>query len=157
MKHKLVRTQQLSCNIDTAWTFFSSPKKLECITPADMKFRIVTDLSDDGIYEGMIIDYKISPLLGIPISWKTIITQVDEKKSFTDFQMNGPYKLWNHFHEFFENEQGVLMKDTVDYELPMGVVGDVFHSFIVRKKLNFIFEHRRQILEETFNQNKKII
>lgn len=152
MSYRLSRTQQLHCNIDTAWQFFSSPYNLARITPKNMKFHVLTALPDERIYEGMIIDYKVSPLLGIPMRWRTRITQVDEGRSFTDFQEKGPYKLWNHFHEFIPNEQGVLVKDTVDYELPMGLLGEIAHTLMVRKKLQHIFDYRHRILEQLFNK-----
>ena len=98
-------------------------------------------------YEGMIIDYTVSPLLNIPMKWQTEITKVDPMKSFVDFQKKGPYKLWNHLHEFHENENGVLMTDTVDYELPMGILGDWMQRLIVGKKLNHIFNYRHEFLE----------
>jgi len=157
MAYQLQRAQQLQCDLDTAWNFFSSPHNLSHITPKEMNFVVRTKLSEESIYEGMIIDYTVSPLLGIPMRWKTKIIQVDEGRSFTDFQQKGPYKLWNHFHEFIPNEKGVLIKDTVDYELPLGPIGAIVHSLIVRKKLLRIFDFRYQVLEELFNAQKEKI
>lgn len=152
MRHQLYREQQLNCDIETAWQFFSSPFNLTKITPKDMGFIVTSDLADEPIYEGMIIEYKVSPLLKIPMKWRTKITQVEHNKSFADFQQNGPYKYWNHFHEFIPNEKGVLMKDTVDYELPLGILGSIAHVMVVKSKLNHIFNYRYGILEKLFNQ-----
>ncbi|QQV03903.1 MULTISPECIES: SRPBCC family protein [Chryseobacterium] len=157
MIHQLYREQQLNCTIDEAWRFFSSANNLSKITPKEMNFIVRTKLSDDNIYKGMIIDYFVSPMMNIKMSWQTEITEVDFQKSFTDFQKKGPYKLWNHRHDFIENENGVLMKDTVDYELPLGFLGEIAHSLFVKKKLEHIFDYRTKVLEEMFNQkqNKK--
>ena len=154
MKQYLHRTQQLNCDIDTAWNFFSSPYNLSKITPKDMGFVVLTDLKNDTMYKGMEIDYKVTPLFGIPMKWKTKITQVDLHKSFTDFQEKGPYKLWNHHHEFIENKDGVLMKDKLTYEMPYGVLGRITHTLIVKKKLKAIFDYRFQVLEELFNKKE---
>ncbi|MCC6287392.1 MAG: SRPBCC family protein [Chitinophagaceae bacterium] len=150
MEYVLNRSQQLNCDIETAWRFFSSPYNLSCITPKQMGFKVLTHLDDDAIYEGMVIDYKVSPLLHIPMYWRTIITQVHVYKSFTDFQQKGPYKYWNHYHEFVANENGVLMKDTVHYALPMGLLGKVAHAIVVRKKLEHIFNYRYEVLKKLF-------
>ena len=155
MVHRLYREQQINCDIDTAWKFFSAANNLSVITPPEMNFIVRTKLEKDEIFEGMIIDYTVSPLMNIPMKWQTEITQVDLRKSFTDFQKKGPYKLWNHFHEFVENENGVLIKDTVTYELPMGFLGELAHSLFVKKKLEGIFGFRHQVLEVMFNKNKK--
>ena len=152
MKHELYREQQLNCDLQTAWDFFSSPMNLPKITPKDMAFTVLSEQKTNKIFEGMIIDYTVSPLLGIPLKWKTRITSVIPNKSFTDFQEKGPYKLWNHHHAFIANEKGVLMIDKVDYELPLGILGSVAHSLFVKNKLNHIFNYRYGILEKLFNQ-----
>lgn len=154
MRYQLFREQQLFCDLDTAWNFFSNPNNLSKITPKDMGFTVLSQPDSDKIYEGMLIDYTVSPILRIPLSWQTRITQVDWNKSFTDFQQKGPYKYWNHFHEFIPNDKGVLMRDTVDYELPLGVLGTVAHQIMVKKKLETIFNYRYSVLENLFNNNK---
>lgn len=152
MKYRLERTQQLNCSIDVAWDFFSSPHNLEKITPREMGFVVLTNLESDEIYEGLVIEYTVRPLLNIPLKWKTRITQVDFQKSFTDFQEKGPYKLWNHSHYFEARENGVFMRDVVDYELPFGILGNLTHTLVVKRKLNHIFDFRYRILEELFNK-----
>ena len=153
MKHELYREQQLNCDLQTAWDFFSSPMNLPKISPKDMAFTVLSEQKTNKIFEGMIIDYTVSPLLGIPLKWKTRIISVIPNKSFTDFQEKGPYKLWNHHHEFIPNEKGVLMIDKVDYELPFGLLGNIAHALFVKKKLEKIFNYRFQILENLFNKN----
>lgn len=149
--YRLYREQQLNCSIETAWDFFSSPHNLSKITPESMGFVVLSNVKDKPIFKGMEIDYTVSPLLGISLSWKTIISQVDDYRSFTDFQKKGPYKYWNHFHEFIPNEHGVLMKDTVDYELPLGILGKIAHQLFVKEKLKSIFDFRYKVLNELFN------
>ncbi|PWN63982.1 SRPBCC family protein [Chryseobacterium viscerum] len=154
MVYRLYREQQLNCDIETAWNFFSSPHNLSEITPESMNFTILS-APEEPVFEGMEIKYRFSPLLGISMGWKTIISHVDEYKSFTDFQKEGPYQYWNHFHEFIPNENGVLMKDTVDYQLPLGFLGRIAHYLFVKEKLNSIFNFRYKVLDDLFNSKKK--
>ncbi len=154
MNFRLYREQQLQCDIDTAWSFFCNPHNLSQITPGDMGFTVLTEMKEGPIYPGMEINYTVSPLFGIPLKWRTRITSVDHQKSFTDFQERGPYKLWNHYHEFIPNENGVLMKDTVDYALPFGILGRIAHALLVKKKLEKIFDFRYNVLDEMFNKKK---
>ncbi len=155
MKYQLHKEQQLNCDIETAWEFFSSPHNLSKITPSDMGFIVMSDLGDEPIYKGMEIDYIVSPLLKIPMKWKTIITKVEFQKNFTDLQAKGPYKYWSHFHELEVNDKGVLVKDTVSYEMPFGFLGTIAHTLFVKSKLNSIFNYRYQFLEKKFNENKQ--
>ncbi|MEN5055077.1 SRPBCC family protein [Sphingobacterium kitahiroshimense] len=154
MRHQLYREQQLNCDIETAWHFFSSPFNLSKITPEDMRFEIISTDDHQDIFEGMIINYIVSPIFKIPLKWRTRISQVELSQSFTDFQERGPYKYWSHFHEFIPNSSGVLVKDTVDYELPFGILGDIAHRIFVRKKLTDIFNFRYVVLEKMFNTKK---
>lgn len=152
MKYQLYREQQLQCDIETAWTFFSSPMNLTKITPRDMGFIVLSEYNSEQIFEGMLIDYTVSPLLKIPLKWRTRIGQVELHKSFSDFQEKGPYKYWNHFHEFIPNKDGVLIKDTVSYELPLGILGNIAHYLFVKNKLVHIFDFRYKVLEKLFNK-----
>ena len=153
MRYQLIKEQQLKCDIETAWEFFSSPYNLSKITPKDMGFVVKSDLGDQPIYEGMEINYTVSPILKIPLRWKTKVSQVVYQKSFTDFQAKGPYKYWNHYHELIPNDNGVIVSDTVDYELPFGFLGTIAHQLFVKKKLESIFSYRFHYLEKYFNQN----
>jgi ligand-binding SRPBCC domain-containing protein len=155
MRYQLYKEQQLKCDIETAWDFFSSPHNLSKITPSDMGFTVTSDLGNEPIYEGMEIDYIVSPLLKIPMKWKTKITEVEFQKNFTDLQAKGPYKYWSHFHELEANDKGVLVKDTVNYEMPFGILGIIAHKLIVKKKLESIFNYRYQILDNKFNKNSQ--
>lgn len=157
MRYQLHREQQLNCDVKTAWDFFSSPNNLSRITPTDMGFTVLTKDTDQELYEGMIINYTVSPLFHIPLKWQTRIKQVNRDKSFMDFQEKGPYKYWNHFHEFIPNDKGVLMKDTVDYELPLGFLGTIVHRLLVQKKLKNIFDFRYQVLEKMFNSKSELL
>lgn len=152
MRYVLFRQQQLNCGLETAWEFFSLPENLPKITPKDLRFAVLSDYKSQPIFEGMIINYTVSPILGIPLKWKTRITELSPQKSFIDFQEKGPYRFWSHFHEFLPNEDGVLMRDTVEYELPFGILGSLAHRLFVKRKLCKIFDYRFKIIESTFNQ-----
>ena len=146
------REQKLPANVDDVWKFISSPGNLKQITPDYMGFNIVTPQQPKDMYPGMIIIYKVSPLLNRNITWVTEITQMKEKEYFVDEQRKGPYKMWHHEHKITPIENGVLMTDLVTYRPPMGLIGNLANKFIIRKKLNEIFSHRKKVLEEIFGK-----
>lgn len=153
--YQLQRIQQLSCDVDTAWQFFSSPHNLARITPPAMDFHLLSELNSDGIYEGMLIDYRIRPIFKIACRWRTIIKDIVYGQCFTDMQLRGPYRYWKHVHQFTANDKGVLMEDSVSYMLPYGLIGNAAHALFVRRKLNSIFDYRYRVLEDLF-MNKTI-
>ncbi len=148
------KTEQfLSTDMNTAWDFFSSAKNLARITPPELDFNILTALDNSDIYQGMLIEYIVRPLFGIPLHWQTEIWKIKKPQMFVDKQLKGPYKIWEHTHLFIEKEKGVLMKDEVNYQLPFGIVGKVAHSLLVRKKIERIFNYRKDILNKIFKDN----
>lgn len=152
--YTLHKKQQLPISLKTAWEFLSNPKNLKVITPDYMSFNIVSTI-DRPLYTGQIIQYIVTPLLGIKTKWVSEITHIEEKKYFVDEQMYGPYALWHHKHFVKEIEGGVEMEDIIDYKVPLGILGQIVHPFIVKPKLEEIFNYRQQKLEELFGSYKK--
>lgn len=148
--HQFKAEQYLPIDKNKAWAFFSSPKNLSLITPPEMDFKILTKQNDGEIYEGMKIDYTVKPLFGIRVRWQTEICRVENQKYFTDRQTKGPYKIWEHTHSFVEIDNGVLITDVVNYELPLGFIGKIAERILVRKKINAIFDYRKNILKKLF-------
>ncbi len=151
--HQFKTFQFLPISNKRAWDFFSSAKNLSVITPPEMDFNILTQNLPEEIYEGMKIDYTVKPLLGIKMKWQTEISKVDQNFSFTDRQLIGPYKTWIHTHTFYPQKGGILMKDVVDYELPLGNLGNIMHWLIVRNKIENIFVFRKLALEKLFKND----
>ena len=146
--YQLKRTQFIKTDLKTAWDFFSSPGNLKKITPDYMGFDVKTELPEK-MYEGLMIEYTVKPLLGIPMNWITEIKTVKELEFFVDEQRKGPYKIWHHEHHFKEVDGGVEMTDIVSYELPLGLVGRIMHPFLVQKKLEEIFDFRFKAVEQS--------
>tara|TARA_B100001564_G_C20329210_1_gene529356 strand:- start:173 stop:589 length:417 start_codon:yes stop_codon:yes gene_type:complete len=137
--------------LEKAWKFFSDPKNLKDITPNEMNFNIISG-ADKSIYAGQIIQYKVSPVLGINLKWVTEITHVKENEYFVDEQRFGPYSLWHHKHFFKKINGGILMEDIVDYKIPYGLIGQFAHVIFVKKKLEKIFNYRHTKLEKLFGK-----
>ena len=146
----LQQTQMIPAPIHTVWEFISSPYNLKLITPDYMGFEVLTKDLPDKMYPGMIIAYKVKPLLNIPMTWVTEITHVRDFEFFVDEQRIGPYKLWHHQHHLKEVDGGVLMTDIVNYKPPFGLLGDLSNSIIIRKKLDEIFLYRKKKVEQLF-------
>ena len=153
--HEFSTQQFLPISIEEAWSFFSSPKNLSLITPPEMDFKIVTPHLEDKIHEGMRIEYRVKPLWGITMKWETRIGQVLSPHYFTDIQTKGPYAFWQHTHHFVEKNNGVQMLDELIYQLPMGFIGNIVHRLIVKKKIEKIFEYRRNVLTKLFPEHDK--
>ena len=147
--YQFKRIQKIDKPIEDVWKFISDPSNLKVITPDYMGFNITSDDIASTMYPGMIISYKVSPLLGIKLNWVTEITQVKENKYFVDEQRVGPYKIWHHQHILEPSENGTLMTDIVSYKPPLGILGNLANPMI-KGKLREIFDYRCNVLSNIF-------
>lgn len=136
--------------LEKVWQFFSDPGNLKLLTPPYMNFRIENYPDTDIIFEDMIIEYKVSPVLGIPVKWVTRIESVSINNSFKDIQIEGPFALWEHTHTFEERENNTFMTDHLKYAPPFGILGQLANSLFLRKQLQDIFTFREEVIGNIF-------
>jgi ligand-binding SRPBCC domain-containing protein len=155
--YQFIHEQLFQASVADMWSFISAPKNLKEITPDYMGFEVTTPYLSEKMYAGMIISYKVSPVLNFKVDWVTEITHVKENEFFVDEQRIGPYKLWHHQHHLIQMQEGVLMRDIVTYQPPFGILGALANKLLISKKLNEIFNYRKIILEKKFGslQNLK--
>lgn len=149
---RIISEQFLPISLEKAWDFFSSPKNLNEITPEDMTFKIIHELPEK-MYQGMMISYKISPVLNIPLNWVTEITYIENHKFFVDEQRLGPYNIWHHEHHFKAVEGGVHMTDILHYDIGFGPFGWLAGKIFVDAKVKGIFDYRFKKLQVLFPVN----
>ena len=152
--YTLHKSQKLPITLEEAWAFLSNPKNLKIITPDYMSFDILSTI-DRPLYTGQIIQYNVTPLLGIKTKWVSEITHIEENKYFVDEQLYGPYALWHHKHFVKEIEGGVLLEDIIDYNVPLGRIGQLVHPLLVKPKLEEIFKYRQKKLTALFGTYNK--
>lgn len=148
--YSLKTVQRLPISIEEAWDFFSRPSNLAFITPPALGFQVISQHHGEQMYAGQVIEYKVRPILNIPLYWMTEITHVSDRKYFIDEQRFGPYSLWHHQHHFQEIDGGVEMTDIVHYKLPFWFLGDLAKILFVEKQLNEIFRFRKEVVEKKF-------
>jgi len=145
--HTLVATQVIPRPLDDVFEFFARPENLGRITPRSMAFHILSD--DLRMRAGLEIDYRIRPFPAIPTTWRTLIAEYDPPRAFTDVQLKGPYRRWEHHHRFTEVDGGTRIDDQIEFELPFGRLGSIAGG-LVRSQLEQIFTYRARAIQEIF-------
>ena len=146
------REQKINASQDRVWDFIATPANLKLITPDYMSFDILGQDLPEKMYAGMILMYRVSPLLGIKLNWVTEISHVKEGVYFVDEQRIGPYRLWHHQHHLKSHGDGVVMEDVVTYSPPFGLMGSAMKKFIIERKLNEIFDYRESAIDAYFGE-----
>jgi ligand-binding SRPBCC domain-containing protein len=144
----LRRIQVIPADIDTVFPFFESPRNLEEITPPWLRFEVV-HTTDERMALGTEIEYRLR-WQGLPMRWRSRISEYEPGVSFADEMLQGPYRRWYHRHLFRPVDGGIEMEDIVEYELPLGPFGRAAHALVVRRQLERIFDYRRFAVSERF-------
>lgn len=129
--------------IREVFDFFADAHRLEEITPPWLRFHVRTP-QPVPMFAGTTIDYTLR-LHGVPIRWRSEISEWEPPFRFVDRQLRGPYRLWYHRHTFEERDGGTLVKDHVDYAV---LGGALVHWLVVKRDLERIFAFRHQRLIE---------
>ena len=145
MAFQIHQEQLLSLPIEQVFRFFASPENLNLLTPPWANFSILSPQPIE-MAVGTIIEYRIR-LRGVPVNWRSEITEWQPPFAFCDVQRRGPYRFWVHRHTFEEKPGGTLVTDHVDY----GVLGGALvNRLFVAGELKRIFGYRKIRLHELF-------
>ncbi len=142
---QLLAEQRFAKPRDEVFQFFADANQLERITPPWLHFSIVSELPIE-MRAGALIDYRLR-MRGIPIFWRTEISAWEPSVRFVDQQLRGPYRLWHHEHLFLDEGQHTVVRDVVNYRVPLGVL---LHRPLVRPELIRIFQYRHDVLAKIF-------
>ena len=139
--HVLERSQRVPLSIDDAFALYGEADNLERITPPWLRFRIL-DPRPDALRAGARLEYSLV-LHRFPVRWTTEIRIWEPPHHFVDFQLRGPYRMWEHTHTFEAVDGGTVIADRIRYAIPYGPLGALAHVAFVRRDLRRIFDYRR--------------
>lgn len=143
--HRIEREQVVRQTVGEVFDFFAQPRNLERITPPWLRFEVRTP-DPIRMGPGTLIEYRLR-LHAVPLRWISRIEEWEEDRGFVDHQVRGPYRLWQHRHEFVPQGESTLVRDRVRYALPLGRLGDAANVALVRRDLRRIFDFRRDSVQ----------
>ncbi len=141
--------QFIPLNRKDVFPFFGKAENLEVLTPPWLNFHI-ENKSTPFIENGSLIDYKLN-IHGVPVKWRTQISEWNPDKSFVDNQLKGPYKKWHHIHTFEDVPGGTLITDDVTYQIPFWFFGKLLLP-LIRKDVSEIFQYRQEKIKDLYSR-----
>ncbi len=148
---RLSFTTTVPRDLPETWAFFSRPENLEKLTPEDVHFNILSPVADVEMYEGMMLQYRVSPFPGFTTDWVTEITHISHHDHFIDDQRVGPFALWHHQHFFRAMGPGrTEMTDILHYQAPLGPLGTLADWLFVHRQVQGIFQAREAAIRRLF-------
>lgn len=154
------RSVRVSAPFDEVWEFHSTEQGLVDLTPGWMNIRIEGARGPDGrpdpaiLEEGSVVNSSVRPFgVGPRQEWISDIVARERTGGsayFRDVMRDGPFREWTHTHMFYADEDGTVVRDNVEYELPFGGVGRALGPLaVVGLEPMFRYRHRktRELLE----------
>ena len=131
----------VKADIHAVWEFHSSAEALRTLTPPNRNVKLLS--SDLSVHEGAIhaFQVRVGPFR---ITWRAQLSAVDSPHGFLDTAVQSPFRTWTHKHEFIAHPDGTLIRDSIEYEVPFGILGAVANRLFVSKEIDrlFAFRHR---------------
>lgn len=146
--HLLERTTLIKAPREDVFAFFQDAKNLARITPPWLRLTIEA-MDEPPMRQGFRIEHTLRWLV-VRMRWDAVIKEYEPPRYFVDEQENGPYKYWRHTHTFEEADGGTLLRDSVQYELPFGILGLVTQKLVVARQLQSIFDYRNRQIRKIF-------
>lgn len=75
------------------------------------------------------------------------ITALDRPRRFDDEMVQGSFKWLRHFHEFEYRDGITTMRDTLDWEPPLGIVGRLADRFFLRRHMQWFVSTKQNGLK----------
>ena len=117
---------------------------------------------DEHIRDGAIAKLKVKGPLGIPLTLKVTHEDYVEGVQFVDRQLSGPFASWRHTHSVSEEldqkdsniseessneglERSTLI-DSIEYQLPLGPLGELGGGAMTRSRLAQLFHYRHEVM-----------
>jgi ligand-binding SRPBCC domain-containing protein len=157
MRHSFHAKQWLPCPKEQVFAFFADPANLPPLMPPWQQTKLervnrvapsAPDAANVAAGEGSVITISFRPIPGIPwrLEWDACITKFRWNDFFCDEQRRGPFRYFHHCHRILEEENGSIVSDAVEYELPLGILGDLANGLAVRRQIKALFRHRQKML-----------
>ena len=148
------RSVRVFAPFEDVWQFHSTEQGLVDLTPGWMHLRIEDVRGPDGdpdpdvLEAGSVVESSIRPLdVGPRQTWVSDIVareRTDGAAYFRDVMAEGPFPEWTHTHMFYDDGGATIVRDKVEYELPLGPVGRAFGPLgVVGLDPMFRFRHRK--------------
>jgi ligand-binding SRPBCC domain-containing protein len=176
MRHTFDSEQWLPHPVELVFSFFSNPENLPRLMPPWQKARIEEasfappppppagmQLPRGAVIAGsgtrLTLSFRPIPFSPVRVPWDAEIVDFLWNQQFCDIQHRGPFASWKHCHRVRPEARvlgaqhpdqltpGTLLHDHVDYEAPLGPLGDLANILVLKRQLasTFRFRHRRTL------------
>jgi uncharacterized protein len=143
-----VAASRIPASAQEVFDWHEAPGAFERLTPPWERVRVLRH--EGGIRDGAQVSLRVGPA-PFSLRWDLEHRDYQHGSSFTDVQVRGPFRSWRHVHKMIpEGPHACLLEDSIEFELPFGVLGKLLGGPIARRKLARLFEYRHAVTLQAF-------
>ncbi len=141
-----VRESIIAAAPERVFAFHEQPDALRLLMPPWESGRVVQHAPTLEVGAKTILEMRVLGLF--PVRWVAVHTAYDPPRMFEDVQVSGPFKSWRHRHIVRPHERGAILRDEIEYEPPLGLLGKLSAPLFVEPRLKKLFEYRHAATRE---------
>ena len=161
MRHNFQAEQWLPYPREQVFAFFADPANLPPLMPRWQEARVEKaeyvpppSSTTSGFAAGkgslITISFRAIPFFPLRLRWDAYIADFRWNDFFCDEQRRGPFKYFRHCHrtreEVREGIGGTVVTDAVEYELPLGLLGELANALVIKSQIRALFAYRQRML-----------
>jgi ligand-binding SRPBCC domain-containing protein len=139
---QFVKESIIPASVDEVFAFHERPDAFALLQPPWERVQILQPPRSLEVGTVVRLRTKLGPL------WIEIIAEhvaYEKNRRFEDVMTRGPFAKWHHKHLFFPDAGGCRLRDEIEYEPPLGLLGRFTAPLTVIPRLNRMFEYRHQV------------
>ena len=121
--------------------------RLHTETTGQTKEKAISGVTSGKIGLGQTVTFEGNHF-GIKQRLTVKVVEFERPRLFVDEMTEGVFKSFKHIHEFFPNENGVLMRDTLVWTAPLGLLGKIADKLFLENHLRRLVTKRNLKLKE---------
>lgn len=140
---RFVKESLIKATPERVFAFHELPDAFARLLPPWESATIVQSADISQIGSRAVIEQKIFGVF--PTRWIAEHTAYDPPRMFEDVQISGPFAIWRHRHIFEPHPDGAVLRDEIEFEPPMSLVGRLAAPMLILPKLERLFEFRHGV------------
>lgn len=134
---------RIAASPERLFAFHEHPDALTRLTPPWERMRVVEKTGGLEVGARAVIEVRIGPIAQRIVA---VHTKYEPGRMFQDTQVSGPFAKWEHTHLIEpDGASGSVLIDRVEYELPLGFLGELGGGWFARRKLERLFDFRHDV------------
>jgi ligand-binding SRPBCC domain-containing protein len=140
---RFLKESRIAAPPQRVFDFHESEGALQRLTPPWEKVEVESGGHSLAPGSRVVLKTKLGPLT---LRWVAEHVDYDPPRLFSDRQVSGPFASWFHRHHFLDDGQGgTILRDEVEYAVPMGFLGRTFGGAFIEEKLRKMFDYRHEV------------